>query len=100
MESLFLKAINAWFRDNPIGMLIVGIVFYTIWKGIPWLYRWYRKEKKIERAERDKTRDAIGEIKISTAGILTEQKFQKVQFGSIQTALNGHVENKSIHGKH
>jgi len=97
MERVFLKAINEWFKDNPAGMIIAGIVFYSCWKGIPWLIKYFRKEKEKESTAREETRRDIKGI-VNTLDSHTEKmNGHAKQLKFMENTMNGHVRDKDIH---
>ena len=55
-------ALNIGLKDDPRFLLVSGILFVFIWKGIPWAYSRYRNEKKIEAKAKQEGRKLLNHI--------------------------------------
>lgn len=63
MESLFWNALNETFKNNPFLLVIVALISYFLFKGVPYIYRWQTGKFKADFEAEEHTRNTVIGIK-------------------------------------
>ena len=84
---------NAGLRENPMFLIISGVLFVAVWFGVPWMRAKLEKREETERAEaaiekkhKEESRELLGHIPLMVT-----------RLNEINGAFGEHVDNYSIH---